>query len=440
MKLLRDVEGDEVSLVNRAANRRKFLLLKGDNGMDSDLSEILEVPWQSEGALLDEIRKDGIDDENVEKAVIAAVRLLKGVEGDFSPELIEKLGSALYPRTNFPLNMAPGTGTGGGLVGSGGADEGDPVEGSGSSGGNPGSGSGTDLEGSSSGTKVAADMDADCDDDIMKRDVSSGERKNLASEGKALPDGSFPISNKSDLGNAIKLAGKAKNPGRARAFIARRARALGATNMLPDTWSVSKADFLEDSSLEKEDVFTVDDERGTVETHEVPVQKEDGSWDFTDVPDASAAFFRAMIQKQDEQAAELKTAKEAVEKADDTLLSRTMVEKAARLSHVAATDDLAPILKEASQKLDAETFEKLETILSAAQERISKGGLFQELGRSGLGAAENKKDADAVLVEKANELVEKGDGLTFEAAYDRVIRANPDLYNQYLTEHGMGAQ
>lgn len=421
--------------------------------MENDLSDILESPWESEGALLDVIRKDGIEDETVEKAVIAAVRLLKGVEDEFSPELIAKVGAALYPLRNGPLNTGPGVPSPGGLFGVSGSDEEDPPDGSGSGADTDVSVSGASLEGSASGAKVAADADGDTeepDDDaddgkkkkMKKADFSASSRRDLAGQGKALPDGSFPIRNTKDLSNAIHDVGRAKDPGRAKSWIVRRARALGATGMLPDSWKVSKEDLVvdlpEDAYLEKSADFVIDDERGTVETHAVPVQKEDGSWDFTDVPDASAAFFRAMIQKQDEQAVELAAAKEAVSKADDTLLSRQMVEKAARLNHVAATDDLAPILKEASLKLDSESFEKLTTVLEAAQERISKGDLFSEMGSRSFGNDSSKTDADSQLIAKAKELVEKGGDITFEAAYAKAMEQNPDLYAQYTFEKGWG--
>src|SRR5207248_11302960 len=58
----------------------------------------------------------------------------------------------------------------------------------------------------------------------------------LADKGHALPDGSFPIANKGDLKNAIQAIGRAKDPGKAKAHIKARARALGAADMIPDTW------------------------------------------------------------------------------------------------------------------------------------------------------------------------------------------------------------
>ena len=68
------------------------------------------------------------------------------------------------------------------------------------------------------------------------RTFSSAERKKAASSGAAMPDGSFPIHNASDLSNAIRLAGNAKNPAAAKAHIKSRAKSLGLSKMIPDTW------------------------------------------------------------------------------------------------------------------------------------------------------------------------------------------------------------
>lgn len=67
-------------------------------------------------------------------------------------------------------------------------------------------------------------------------EFSAEDRRLLAKQGKALPDGSFPIRNKADLKDAIGLAGHAKNPAAARRHITRRAVALGARDMIPKTW------------------------------------------------------------------------------------------------------------------------------------------------------------------------------------------------------------
>lgn len=73
------------------------------------------------------------------------------------------------------------------------------------------------------------------------RDVPTDERKKRAEDGTALPDGSFPIANCSDLRNAIQAIGRAKNPGKARAHIRKRKNALGCPDVnLP--WAVRRED------------------------------------------------------------------------------------------------------------------------------------------------------------------------------------------------------
>lgn len=96
------------------------------------------------------------------------------------------------------------------------------------------------------------------EEEVEKRDFSAEERKKLAEEGKAMPDGSFPIENKDDLKNAIRLAGQAKDKAKAIEFICRRARALGAEEMIPDDWKAKKADepeMTKADDVQKEDVF-----------------------------------------------------------------------------------------------------------------------------------------------------------------------------------------
>lgn len=62
-----------------------------------------------------------------------------------------------------------------------------------------------------------------------------------------MPDGSFPIRNRSDLRNAINAVGRARNPEAARVHIQHRARTLGLTGMLPGSWAMvaSMPDFSE---------------------------------------------------------------------------------------------------------------------------------------------------------------------------------------------------
>lgn len=70
------------------------------------------------------------------------------------------------------------------------------------------------------------------------RNVSTDERERLADTGHALPDGSYPIANVSDLQNAIRAYGRAGEADRARVrqHIVRRARALSREDLIPDDW------------------------------------------------------------------------------------------------------------------------------------------------------------------------------------------------------------
>jgi hypothetical protein len=77
---------------------------------------------------------------------------------------------------------------------------------------------------------------------LAKREVGAKERAALAGSGNALPGGSFPIKNVADLKNAIQSIGRAKDKAAAKALIIRRAKELGATELLPKTWSVKKED------------------------------------------------------------------------------------------------------------------------------------------------------------------------------------------------------
>jgi hypothetical protein len=62
------------------------------------------------------------------------------------------------------------------------------------------------------------------------------QRKELAKTGAAMSDGSFPIRNAQDLQNAIRALGRSKNPAAAKRHILQRARALGLTASLPESW------------------------------------------------------------------------------------------------------------------------------------------------------------------------------------------------------------
>lgn len=71
-----------------------------------------------------------------------------------------------------------------------------------------------------------------------KANLGAAPRKALAAKGDAMKDGSYPITNRDDLHNAIQSIGRtdpSKRPA-VKAFIKKRAAALGLTSMIPADW------------------------------------------------------------------------------------------------------------------------------------------------------------------------------------------------------------
>ena len=465
MKFLEDVDVDEVSPVRRAANRRKFVL-KGDADVSAEIDDIMAVPAAFEGAMLDGLRADGAD-ETVQKAAVAAVRLLKGVEADLPEplrEMVEKLGSEMYPVRNLPLNSTT-------------TEPNDPEN---------------ELTGhASTGGALptwkadSCDMDDDDDEDDMdvakafaektamrKRTYTADERKRMAGNGQAMPGGRYPIPDKDALEDAIHAVGRGKGSHAAiRAHIRGRAKALGATAMLPSNWSVAKADDEPDETLvrrvlkalkgsqdakttpadENGDTSVPNDdpddvakaaetkEGGTVEPTAVPVLKEDGTWDLDGVPDNERRLLEPIAKAQAEQAAILAETREALAKSQDALAEREFVHKAeTELSALAAPTALGPVLKEAAEKLSPEANEALEQILKAANAQVETGDLFKELGRTALPQEDGGGENPWAQIEKAADaLIEKdADGLTQSQAIDRVLKtdAGKKLYARYQAE------
>jgi len=72
--------------------------------------------------------------------------------------------------------------------------------------------------------------------DLVKRNFSSKQREEMAASGQAMPDGSYPIANKTDLMNAIRSWGRGGSDPKVKAHIKRRAKALGLSDMIPENW------------------------------------------------------------------------------------------------------------------------------------------------------------------------------------------------------------
>lgn len=93
-------------------------------------------------------------------------------------------------------------------------------------------------------------------DEDMTKEYDSKERRMLARQGRALPDGSFPIVTVADLRNAIQSVGRASNYSQARNHIIRRAEALNRTDLIPEEWKPKSAKKF--AEMEKRDVSDID--------------------------------------------------------------------------------------------------------------------------------------------------------------------------------------
>tara|TARA_B100000287_G_scaffold14257_2_gene14426 strand:+ start:32429 stop:34060 length:1632 start_codon:yes stop_codon:yes gene_type:complete len=70
----------------------------------------------------------------------------------------------------------------------------------------------------------------------IKRMYSREQREEMAENGEALEDGSFPIADEADLKNAIQAFGRAGDKAAAKAHIMKRAEELGLDDLIPADW------------------------------------------------------------------------------------------------------------------------------------------------------------------------------------------------------------
>lgn len=69
-------------------------------------------------------------------------------------------------------------------------------------------------------------------------DLTDSERAALAKAGQAMPDGSYPIRNATDLSKAIRAVGRGDaSHDNIRKWIIQRAKQLGVAHMIPSNWN-----------------------------------------------------------------------------------------------------------------------------------------------------------------------------------------------------------
>jgi uncharacterized membrane protein YkoI len=97
----------------------------------------------------------------------------------------------------------------------------------------------------------AKSIDAETAEYELKAMYSQEQRMQMADEGMALEDGSFPIKTVADLRNAVQAFGRAKDKEKAKAHIMKRATALSKEGLIPAAWLEDFKKQMDETSVEE---------------------------------------------------------------------------------------------------------------------------------------------------------------------------------------------
>jgi hypothetical protein len=141
----------------------------------------------------------------------------------------------------------------------------------------------------------------------------------------------------------------------------------------------------------------------------------------------------ALTQRIEKAEADAKAADEIAKAERDRRELAEFVQKAETFQALpASAAELGPLLKNASEKLSKEDYEKLEGILKGADAQVAAGELFKEQGRSGGALAENS--ALSEFNKKVADLQKSESGLKKSEAMERVRKAEPELQARMAAE------
>lgn len=116
----------------------------------------------------------------------------------------------------------------------------------------------------------------------------------------------------------------------------------------------------------------------------------------------------------------------------DRRVMKEFVEKArGEYSRLGSPEEVAAVLKQASERLDPDIYGKLVNIFATANNRIDET-LFREIGKSGDLPGSGVYDKIRHI---AKSLMEKDPALTYVQAEAKAWEMNPDLYMMYYKEY-----
>lgn len=320
-------------------------------------------------------------------------------------------------------------------------------------------------------------------DELEKRDFTAEQRRDAASSGAALPDGSFPIENAEDLHNAMRAIGRAKDKAKAKAHIKARAKALGLSNELSDAFksehgllaklaeffsnaaatgsvvdpviptdkeiemtpAVKKALGLTETATEEEVLKAIAKRDSELEIAKAGMTDDEKEYhDGLDGADAKAKFRgmskeeRAKAMKKREVELPPDIVKRLAENDDLKKRLAALEEKdekvqfAKKAAGLGLAEEKGEVLRKAAAG-DKTAMEEVFKMLGDANAALEQGSTFAEFGS----AVAKSADVDDELMAKANELRKKDPNLTIEQAYAKVYTdpANAVLAKRERREH-----
>ncbi|MBW2672592.1 MAG: hypothetical protein JRD89_04135 [Deltaproteobacteria bacterium] len=163
-----------------------------------------------------------------------------------------------------------------------------------------------------------------------------------------------------------------------------------------------------------------------------PTKKEDGSYDFSGIPEEVRPAVEALWKEQQEAVKKAEELEKILKEERDKQLRKEFIQKAADEFANLPTkpEEFGLVLKGLAEKAPEE-YTKLEGVLKAANEAIEKGALYAEIGRGGTPAGDS---AVAKVEAMAAGLVQKDANLSRMDALAKVLAENPQLYEQYRKE------
>lgn len=133
-----------------------------------------------------------------------------------------------------------------------------------------------------------------------------------------------------------------------------------------------------------------------------------------------------LVAEAEERAA---SAEEIAKAEREFRLNREYVELAKRYQHLpVSAEELGPVLKNLHEALSEEDITVIEKCLGGLDESMSS--LFTEVGKRGGFETSSVSRVEA----EAQEIMKSADGLSKEAAIEKVLSENPSLYDEYVRE------